>query len=135
MGPLVENLYDLGYNDDNLICAPYDWRVPFYYLEERDGYFSTLKVKIEAMVRREKKKAVILGHSMGNRIIQYFLNWVGLLSYFSYCDSNMNYIKVKQQPGGQVWIDNNVHTFVAVGAPFLGAPKSVRGLVHTCNYQ
>lgn len=76
MGPLVENLCELGYNDENLICAPYDWRVPYAYLEERDGYFSTLKVKIEAMVRRERKKAVILGHSMGNRIIQYFLNWV-----------------------------------------------------------
>jgi hypothetical protein len=35
MGPLVENLCELGYNDNNLICAPYDWRVPFYYLEER----------------------------------------------------------------------------------------------------
>jgi hypothetical protein len=30
---------------------------------------------------------------------------------------------------GQEWIDQNIHTFVAVGAPFLGAPKSVRGLV------
>ena len=28
------------------------------------------------MARREKKKVVVLGHSMGNRIIQYFLNWV-----------------------------------------------------------
>lgn len=110
MGPLVENLCELGYNDNNLICAPYDWRVPFYYLEERDGYFSTLKVNIEAMARREKKKVVVLGHSMGNRIIQYFLNW-----------AKLNH--------GQAWIDQNIHTFVAVGAPFLGAPKSVRGLI------
>jgi triacylglycerol esterase/lipase EstA (alpha/beta hydrolase family) len=42
----------------------------------RDGYFSSLKVSIEAMARREKKKVVLLGHSMGNRVIQYFLNWV-----------------------------------------------------------
>jgi triacylglycerol esterase/lipase EstA (alpha/beta hydrolase family) len=49
----------------------------------RDGYFSTLKVNIEAMARREKKKVVVLGHSMGNRIIQYFLNWVRTTIHWS----------------------------------------------------
>ncbi len=65
MGPLVENLAALGYNDSNLVCAPYDWRIPFRYLEERDGYFSDLKKKIEEMAKREKKKVVVLAHSMG----------------------------------------------------------------------
>jgi triacylglycerol esterase/lipase EstA (alpha/beta hydrolase family) len=102
----------------------------------RDGYFSTLKINIEAMARREKKKVVVLGHSMGNRIIQYFLNWVRTINQSLVGQHLLNQsIKL---PGwttqaklnhGQAWIDQNIHTFVAVGAPFLGAPKSVRGLV------
>jgi hypothetical protein len=45
------------------------------------------------------------------RTIQYFLNFV------------------KNQPNGKHWLDTHIHTFVAVGAPFLGAPKAVRGLI------
>jgi hypothetical protein len=34
MGPLVENLESLGYADGvNLMTAPYDWRLPYFYLE------------------------------------------------------------------------------------------------------
>jgi hypothetical protein len=36
MGPLVENLESLGYTDGvNLLTAPYDWRLPYFYLEVR----------------------------------------------------------------------------------------------------
>lgn len=50
---------------------------------------------------------------MGNRVFQYFLNWV-----------------IATDPAnGKAWIDHNVHTFLAVGAPFLGATKTVRGLM------
>jgi hypothetical protein len=111
MGPLVENLMSLGYTDSNLLCAPYDWRLPPCFLEERDVYFTFLKHRIEEMRLREKKKVVILGHSMGNRTIQYFLNWI------------------VHTTGSRKWVDDNIHTFVAVGAPFLGSSKSVRALV------
>ena len=34
MGPLVENLESLGYTDGvNLLTAPYDWRLPYSFLE------------------------------------------------------------------------------------------------------
>jgi len=105
----------------------------------RDGYFSTLKINIEAMARREKKKVVVLGHSMGNRIIQYFLNWVrtinqplaGQLAFQMNQPIKLmiDWTTQAKLNHGQAWIDQNIHTFVAVGAPFLGAPKSVRGLV------
>jgi hypothetical protein len=37
MGPLVENLESLGYTDGvNLLTAPYDWRLPYFYLEVRN---------------------------------------------------------------------------------------------------
>ena len=51
-----------------------------------------------------------MGHSMGNRTIQYFLTWAK--RYF-----------------GQSWLDENVQGMIALGAPFLGATKVVRGLI------
>lgn len=44
---IVENLAVVNYDTNNLHLAPYDWRLSFYNLEERDGYFSKLKTTIE----------------------------------------------------------------------------------------
>ena len=80
-------------------------------LEERDRYFTYLKGLI--VTHREMnagRPVVLMGHSMGNRCIQYFLTW----------------IKRKE---GQKWIDENIHAFLALGAPFLGAPKAMRTAV------
>ena len=44
---------------------------------------------------------------MGNRVVQYFLAWL-------------------QRRGEQNWIDKHIHALLAVGAPFLGSPKSLR---------
>jgi hypothetical protein len=41
---------------------------------------------------------------MGNRTVQYFLNWA-------------------KYTLGQQWIDKNVHGMLALGPPFLGATK------------
>ncbi len=35
MGPLLENLSDLGYTSRNLAAMPYDWRLPLHQLEVR----------------------------------------------------------------------------------------------------
>lgn len=37
----------VNYDTNNLYLAPYDWRLSFWNLEERDGYFSKLQSKIE----------------------------------------------------------------------------------------
>jgi len=59
------------------LCAmQYDWRLPPKYLEERDGYFTNLKKTIEDMSTRHQKPVALMGHSMGNRVVQYFLNWI-----------------------------------------------------------
>eukprot|EP01098_Paradermamoeba_levis_P014073 TRINITY_DN6604_c0_g1_i1.p1 TRINITY_DN6604_c0_g1~~TRINITY_DN6604_c0_g1_i1.p1 ORF type:complete len:843 (-),score=239.72 TRINITY_DN6604_c0_g1_i1:41-2251(-) len=111
MAPLIKTLEQLGYTDRNLLAAPYDWRVPPYFLEKRDGFFSDLKKQIEDLVQlNDGTPAVLIAHSMGNRTAHYFLNMM------------------RAQPGGEAWLDKHVHTFMAVGAPWLGAPKVVRSL-------
>ncbi|PPQ89734.1 hypothetical protein CVT25_014135 [Psilocybe cyanescens] len=46
---IVENLAVINYDTNNLFLAPYDWRLSYYNLEERDGYFSKLKTTIESL--------------------------------------------------------------------------------------
>ena len=45
----MENLAVVNYDTNNLYLAPYDWRLSYYNLEERDGYFSKLKSTIELL--------------------------------------------------------------------------------------
>ncbi|KAJ7350386.1 Lecithin:cholesterol/phospholipid:diacylglycerol acyltransferase [Mycena albidolilacea] len=61
---IVENLAAVNYDTNNLYLAPYDWRLSYYNLEERDGYFSRLKTTIEGFKHRQKRKTVIAAHSM-----------------------------------------------------------------------
>jgi hypothetical protein len=46
---IVENLAVVNYDTNNLDLAPYDWRLSYSNLEERDGYFSRLKTTIEGL--------------------------------------------------------------------------------------
>ncbi|KAG6879647.1 hypothetical protein C0992_000089 [Termitomyces sp. T32_za158] len=66
---IVENLAVVNYDTNNLYLAPYDWRLSYYNLEERDGYFSRLKATIEGFKRRQKRKVVIAAHSMGSTVL------------------------------------------------------------------
>jgi len=82
---IVENLAVVNYDTNNLYLAPYDWRLSYYNLEERDGYFSKLKNTIEylrcvlnllniltitalLLRKRQKKKVVVAAHSMGSTV-------------------------------------------------------------------
>ncbi|EIW62959.1 LACT-domain-containing protein [Trametes versicolor FP-101664 SS1] len=49
---IVENLAAVNYDTNNLHLAPYDWRLSYYNLEERDGYFSKLRATIEGFVMK-----------------------------------------------------------------------------------
>jgi hypothetical protein len=76
---------------------------------------------------------VVVCHSMGNRYVSLLGNFSTtkvilstndeILSVFQYF---LNYAKKYY---GQDWIDKYVHTFYAVGAPFLGATKILRAVV------
>src|ERR1700761_3470298 len=57
---VIENLAVVNYDTNNLILAPYDWRLTPYNLEKRDRYFSRLKTTIEGFKLRI---ILFLGHS------------------------------------------------------------------------
>jgi protoheme ferro-lyase len=90
-----------GGDSSQQFCCLTHHRIPLHYLEERDGYFTEVKTTIERIVKQNNTPVVILAHSMGNRVTHYFLNWI-------------------KQKFGEEWIKQHVHTFFAVGAPWLG---------------
>lgn len=111
---VINVLKAAGYTEGkDLEAAAYDWRMAPGVLQSRDNFFGRMREKIERMNResRERKGVVILGHSMGNKAVQYFLNYV------------------MASPGGRAWLDANVYSWVVVGAPFLGAAYTGRMVV------
>lgn len=107
---VIQHLQALGYDHTTLIAAPYDWRLPPQKLNERDVYFWDLKAKIELAVRKAGHPAALLGHSMGCKVAHYFLVWA-------------------EATLGYEWIEQYVHQFIPAGAPWLGAPKTLRTLI------
>jgi phospholipid:diacylglycerol acyltransferase len=84
-----------------------DWRLAPSLLEERDSFFSTLKLKIEVSVRRHKRPAIMMAHSMGNLVFLYFIDWLR---------------DVDKPPGGhERWLDKHIWSFVGFAAPLLGS--------------
>lgn len=75
-GPVIKFLKARGYDESKLKAAPYDWRMPPMYLEQRDGYFSKVCRTIEeTYCDNGNKPVVLLAHSMGNNMAHYFSNW------------------------------------------------------------
>jgi hypothetical protein len=67
---------ELGYDVTNLIGAPYDWRLAPIQMQKRDSFFTTLKSRLEVAVRRHKRPAIVIAHSMGTNIFMYFCDWL-----------------------------------------------------------
>ncbi|MEH2435643.1 MAG: hypothetical protein V7K25_15580 [Nostoc sp.] len=94
----------------NLLAAPYDWRTSPKGLEQRYEYFSNLKSGIETLYTGNgNTPVVIIAQSLGNRVTQYFLEWIK-----------------NTPPAGQAWIDKHIERYIAVSAPWLGAPLAIR---------
>mmetsp|Transcript_892 Transcript_892/g.2702 ORF Transcript_892/g.2702 Transcript_892/m.2702 type:complete len:820 (-) Transcript_892:1763-4222(-) len=111
---LLETMgYQAGYN---LAAVPYDWRIPPSKLQERDAYFSRFRARVESMVEATGRPVVLLAHSMGCKIVHYFLNW-------------LSYSPLAEVPDPAAWIRKHVFSFLPVGAPFLGAPISTRSTI------
>lgn len=130
MGPLIENLKQVGYEEGkNLIGASYDWRIPPHYNEERDQYFSKLATEIEQLVKNNHATpCCLVAHSMGNRTAQYFLNYAEVKLGRGWIDKHVNHLSYCFFYKANLFLLFQVANFIALGAPFLGAPKSVRGL-------
>ncbi|OCB85817.1 Lecithin:cholesterol acyltransferase [Sanghuangporus baumii] len=107
---IVENLAVVGYDTNNLLLAAYDWRLSYWNLEERDGYFSRLKNSIEEYRRRHKKKVVLVAHSMGSSVTLYFLKWVESPRFGK---------------GGPTWVEDHIESIISVAGTHLGVPKAM----------
>ncbi|CAI2164474.1 14450_t:CDS:10 [Funneliformis geosporum] len=86
-GKMIQNFAAIGYDNNNMHLAAYDWRLSFYNLEVRDQYFSKLKATLELAKKIDGRKSVVVGHSMGgnggpnwvNEYIEAFVNIGGPL--------------------------------------------------------
>ncbi|KAL5521320.1 hypothetical protein ACEPAG_9244 [Sanghuangporus baumii] len=107
---IVENLAVVGYDTNNLLLAAYDWRLSYWNLEERDGYFSRLKSSIEEYRGRHKKKVVLVAHSMGSSVALYFLKWVESPRFGG---------------GGPTWVEDHIESIISVAGTHLGVPKAM----------
>ncbi|KAI8846671.1 Lecithin:cholesterol acyltransferase-domain-containing protein [Chytridium lagenaria] len=99
MAKIISNLAAIGYDNNNMHLASYDWRLSVSNLEARDLYFSKLKSTIELA-----RRVVIVSHSMGSVLTHYFLQWV---------ESDLG------GQGGKKW------TWVNIAGPMLGSPKTL----------
>ncbi|KYO29480.1 phosphatidylcholine-sterol acyltransferase [Alligator mississippiensis] len=103
MHTLVQHLVNNGYVRDKTVrAAPYDWR---FGPHQQDEYFQKLKAMIEEMHDTYQDRVYLIGHSLGNINILYFL--------------------LHQS---QAWKDRNIAGFISLGAPWGGAVKSMRVL-------
>jgi len=116
-GKLIENLAQVGYDPSNMAMQPYDWRLPFHLLEERDGFFTDLKNKIEAIHKTTGEKVVLATHSMGAQVVHHFFGWVTSSE------------KEGGGGGGKKWVDKHVHTYINIAGSHLGVPKAATALL------
>ena len=110
---MIELYADFGYDSNNFIMAPYDWRLGFKQLQERDGYLMQIKHKIEMLSNIQKKKVVVIAHSLGANLFYYFMNWVER----SLEPWEIEKLKAKNATS---WTDLYVDSFVSVGGTYLG---------------
>lgn len=74
---LIQWLADnMGYDVTNIIGLPYDWRLTPDKMEERDGFLSIMRRRIEAAVATNGHPGIMVCHSMGNVVFRYFLEWL-----------------------------------------------------------
>lgn len=116
-GKLLENLADIGYDGSMMSMEPYDWRLAFPKLEERDGYLTKLKYKIEAFHKASGQKVVLTSHSLGGILVHYFFAWV------------VTSEKDGGGGGGKDWVDKHIHAYINIAGAHLGVPKAISALL------
>ncbi|EPS65638.1 hypothetical protein M569_09139, partial [Genlisea aurea] len=105
---------EFGIEPNAIIAAPYDWRLSPSKLEERDLYFHKLKLTFETALKLRGGPSIVFAHSLGNNVFRYFLEW----------------LKIEIAPKQYIsWLDEHIHAYFAVGAPFLGAVETVKAML------
>ncbi|KAF9344787.1 hypothetical protein BGX26_003907 [Mortierella sp. AD094] len=112
--PIIKNLAAIGYDNNNMHLASYDWRLSFSNLEVRDSYFSRLKSRLELDLKVSGEKTVMVAHSMGSTVLFYFFKWVE---------------SPEGGKGGPNWVKDHVHSFVNIAGPMLGVPKTLAAVL------
>ena len=115
-GTFNDNLRDVGYeNGKTLFGAAYDFRrVSEHYMNTEYG--PKLKTLIEEVYEmNDRKKVLLLGHSMGTAVITLFLNSGESLGF------------------DQAWKDKYIHAFHMVAPANGGAPMALMGVTAGVN--
>ncbi|EIM85096.1 phospholipid/diacylglycerol acyltransferase [Stereum hirsutum FP-91666 SS1] len=112
---IIENLAVVNYDTNNMVLAPYDWRLSYYNLEVRDGYFSRLKTSIEGLKKRQNKKSVIAAHSMGSSV-----------SIPDYSNELFKWVESPEHGGGGPdWVENHIEAFISIAGTHLAKAMAV----------
>uniref|UniRef100_A0A2P2L2X8 Phospholipidsterol O-acyltransferase isoform X1 n=1 Tax=Rhizophora mucronata TaxID=61149 RepID=A0A2P2L2X8_RHIMU len=102
---------EFGIEANAIIAVPYDWRLPPSMLEERDLYFHKLKLTLETALKLRGGPSLVFGHSLGNLVFRYFLEW----------------LKLEIAPKHyHEWLDKHIHAYFAVGPPLLGSLEALK---------
>ncbi|KAF7682972.1 Phospholipid:diacylglycerol acyltransferase [Astathelohania contejeani] len=107
---ILSCLASVGYDYSSLAVAAFDWRLGMDTLEKRDFFFTKLASEIELMRNINKRKVMLLGHSLGGLTGFYFLGWV-------------------KNTRGEAWIERNLAGWITIATPMLGAPKAISTLL------
>ncbi|KNC99428.1 uncharacterized protein SPPG_05669 [Spizellomyces punctatus DAOM BR117] len=111
---LISNLGALGYDNNNMHLAAYDWRLSFANLEKRDLYFTKLKNTIEISYLHAgggpDARSVVVTHSMGSTVFMYFMSWIR-------SDTGAG--------AGEQWIQKYLKDWVNIAGTLLGVPKAL----------
>ena len=144
--PLLQTLGQLGFDENSVYMAAYDWRLGVRALEARDAAFTRLKLSMEAVYAAaqttgmgEQPKLVLAAHSLGGLVVHAFLQWVHSPLAADIGDpapcifrdgawqprssSSLNCSDVAIRSGW--WAEKYIHTLVHVASPTLGVPKTL----------
>ncbi|GLJ20438.1 hypothetical protein SUGI_0371420 [Cryptomeria japonica] len=80
-------------------------------LEEQDLYFHKLKLTFETTLKLRGGPSLVFAHSLRNNVFRYFLEWLKL--------------EIAPKLYNQ-WLDDHIYAYFVVGAPFLGAVKTIK---------
>mmetsp|Transcript_3069 Transcript_3069/g.5362 ORF Transcript_3069/g.5362 Transcript_3069/m.5362 type:complete len:617 (+) Transcript_3069:79-1929(+) len=109
---LIKYLADeYGYDGSSLFGMGYDWRLSPGRLQQRDKFFTRLKARLEEAAARHRRPAVLVAHSMGNHVLDYFFRWAR---------------RDMGRAAFERWVTRHVWAHVGLSAPLLGASNPLK---------
>ncbi|KAG7531668.1 hypothetical protein FFLO_04178 [Filobasidium floriforme] len=113
---VIENLAAIGYDPLSMEMASYDWRLSYHNLEVRDAFFTRLRDRIEQNKRITGRKTVLISHSMGGSVVNFFLKWVEA------ADDAEGFRCGNRDDR---WVDQHIEAHAGIASTLLGVTKSM----------